>query len=76
MIAAQQRVFLKPEEPGEVSDPFNDISGKSPKTDHTKVQGGLVCTSLPGLEPGLSENLYFACTCGLQGTRATFSLAR
>ena len=25
MIAAQQRVFLKPEEPGEVSDPFNDI---------------------------------------------------
>lgn len=57
MIGGQQRVFLKPEEPGE-------------------VQGGLVCTSLPGLEPGLSDNLYFACTCGVQGTRATFSLAR
>ena len=41
-----------------------------------QVQGGLVCTSLPGLEPGLSDNLYFACTCGVQGTKATFSLAR
>ena len=26
MISAQQRVFLKPEEPGEVSDPFYSIS--------------------------------------------------
>ena len=110
LATAQQRVFLKPEEPGEVnlwptysfSNPFfsanthKDFNFRqsykegqmeksypiwrmSLKIDHTlqtKVEGGLVCTSLPGLEPGLSENLYFACTCGVQGTRATFSLAR
>ena len=32
-------------------------------------QEGLVCTSLPGLEPQ-TENLYFACTCSDQGTKA------
>ena len=37
-------------------------------------QEGVVCTSLPGLEP-LNENLYFACTCSDQATKAKFSLA-
>ena len=102
-IVAQKRVFLKPEEPGEVRAlrwkklqnslklvaSLHHTSRDSVKNMIsyfgfcsqrlilvTQVQGGLVCTSLPGLEPGLSENLYFACTCGVQGTKATFSLAR
>ena len=60
------RVFLEREEEGGRG---QQEGGRGQQEGGRGQQEGLVCTSLPGLEPQ-TENLYFACTCSDQGTKA------